>query len=60
MGLHGKKVDKLLYLEERVHETKKDTEIRIAKGWGSLNRMEKIRISKIQREQKVRFFHETV
>ena len=53
-------VDNFLYLEAWVDDTEKDIEVRIAKGWGALNRMEKIWKSKIQRELKVRFVRATV
>ena len=41
-------VDNFLYLGAWVDDTEKDIEVRIAKGWGVLNRMEKIWKSKIK------------
>ena len=41
-------------------ETGKDIEVRIAKGWGALNKMETVWKSKLSRNLKVRFFQATV
>ena len=48
------------YLGAWVDETGKDIEVRIAKGWGALNKMETVWKSKLSRNLKVRFFRATV
>ena len=47
IGTALEEVDKFLYLGAWVDDTETDIEVRIAKGWGALNRMEKIWKSKI-------------
>ena len=53
-------VDDFQYLEAWADETGKDIEVRIAKGWGVLNKMETVWKSKLSRNLKVRFFQATV
>ena len=59
-GTALEEVDNFLYLGAWVDDTEKDIEVRIAKGWSALNRMEIIWKSKIQKELKIRFFRATV
>ena len=53
-------VEDFQYLGAWVDESGKDIEVRIAKGWGALNKMEKVWKSKLPRNLKLRFFRPTV